>query len=59
MLLYPRKVKMNLTKTSQGREQEDPMRDKLHKQRRRKGGHVSHFQTLNYETYLYALKEQR
>jgi hypothetical protein len=38
ILILSRKFNMNLTKPPQGREKEDPKRDRLLKQRRRKGG---------------------
>jgi hypothetical protein len=53
MLITSRKVKVNLTKTAQGIEQEDPRRDELHKQqmrKKRRKEHFPHFKTLNYET---------
>jgi hypothetical protein len=46
MLIYPEKVKVNLNKIAQRIEQKDPERGRLHKQRRRKERHFSHFQTL-------------
>jgi hypothetical protein len=59
MLLYLGKVKMNLTEASQGREKENPKRDRLHKNKEgEKEEHVSHFKTLICLAELYAIKEQ-
>jgi hypothetical protein len=49
MLLHPGKVKMKLSETAQGIEKEDPKRDRLQDQLRRKGR--KHFSLYNSDIF--------